>query len=93
MILERLLADRADYEQLAAASREAALAYMRGLTCQPFEAYLEKIVQSPKRREMPATEFGAPPADAGVKPPLSPEKQRLMILRLRRKKDATDVAG
>jgi hypothetical protein len=98
-ILERLLSDRAHYEQLSAASREAALAYARGLTCLPFEAYLEKIVQSPKRRETVDAESGAP-ATGGGKPPLSPEKQRLMILRLRRmhgaaapNKDASDVAG
>jgi glycosyltransferase involved in cell wall biosynthesis len=97
-ILERLLSDRSHYERLSSASREAALAYARGLTCLPFEAYLEKILQSPKRRKAAAAELDTPAAGGG-KPPLSPEKQRLMILRLRRKlaraadKDASDVAG
>ncbi|MGO9261925.1 MAG: FkbM family methyltransferase [Bryobacteraceae bacterium] len=58
-VLERLLTDRAHYERLSAASRHAALAYAGSLTCLPFEAYLEKIVQSPRRREA-ATIAGSP---------------------------------
>ena len=85
-VLERLLTHRAHYEQLSAASRQAALAYAAGLTGQPFEAYLERIVQTAKRRE---TAGGESP-----KPAFSPERQRLMALRLRRKLagGAADVA-
>ena len=71
--LDRLLSDRAHYESLSARSRERALAYAAGLTCLPFEAYLEKIVASPKR--------GRP----APKPALSPERRKLLALRLRRK--------
>ena len=85
-VLERLSTDRAHYEQLSAASRQAALAYAAGLTGESFEAYLEKIVQTPKRRETAGGE--------SLKPVLSPERQRLMALRLRRKHagGAADVA-
>jgi FkbM family methyltransferase len=47
--LGRLLTDGAHYESLSSACRARALEYARGLTCEPFEAYLEKIVQSPPR--------------------------------------------
>ncbi len=94
-VLERLLSDREHYERLSAAVRDTALAYTRSLTCQPFEAYLEKIVASPKRRE--AATAAAPPepaesAPAG-KPQLTPEKQRLMALLLRRKHGAASGHG
>ena len=96
-VLERLLTDRAHYERLSASSRNAALAYAGGLTCLPFEAYLERIVQSPKRRETVGAAdsgrsrdreravFPNPSSAAGAKPALPPEKQRLMALLLRRK--------
>jgi glycosyltransferase involved in cell wall biosynthesis len=88
--LETLLSDRAHYQHLSAASRNTALSYARGLTCLPFEAYLQKIVESPKRRET-----GSKTASPGSA--LSSERQRLMALRLRRKlagaaADAQEVA-
>jgi glycosyltransferase involved in cell wall biosynthesis len=75
-VLERLLTDRAHYEQLAADSRRAALAYARDMNAAPFEAYLEKILQSPRR-----------PAGArrpNVRGPLSEDRRRLLALRLKR---------
>ncbi len=48
--LRRLLTDRAHYEQLSAESRKAALAYARDLNVLPFEAYLEAVLRSAKRR-------------------------------------------
>jgi glycosyltransferase involved in cell wall biosynthesis len=74
--LERLLTDRAHYRQLSEESRQAALAYAGNLNALPFEAYLEKIVQSPKRRG-----HHAPAAKA----PLSPDRRKLLTLRLKRK--------
>ena len=47
--LQRLVTDRGHYEELSAACRARAMEYRRGLTCEPFEAYLEKIVHAPKR--------------------------------------------
>jgi len=74
-VLERLLTDRAHYEQLAAESRRTALEYTRDLNAGPFEAYLENVLQSPKKR-------------AAVKPqvraPFSDERRRLLALRLKR---------
>ena len=84
-ILGRLLTDRAHYERLSAASRERALAYAAGLTCLPFEAYLEQMGAAPRRRETAAAPAGPKAVAPAAKPPLSPEKQRLMALRLRRK--------
>ena len=75
--LERLLGDERHYAELAEESREAALAYARGLSVAPFEAYLRTVLRAPKRRGMMA-------ADAGSRA-LSPEKRRLLELRLRRR--------
>jgi len=75
-VLERLLTDRAHYEQLAADSRRAALAYARDMNAAPFEAYLEKILRLPRR-----------PAGArrpNVRGPLSEDRRRLLALRLKR---------
>ena len=41
--LHRLLADRAEYETVSRTSRAAALAYMAGLTVDPFERYLHQL--------------------------------------------------
>jgi surfactin synthase thioesterase subunit len=73
--LERLLTDRAHYEQLSEASRAAALEYARNLSVAPFEQHLESIVQSPQRWVWPA-----PTASQ-----LSPEKRKLLAMRLRQK--------
>ncbi len=70
--LARLLTDRAHYEELSATSRAAALAYARGLSAVPFERYIEKVVAAPRRRQ------------PGAAARLSPEKQRLLSLRLKK---------
>jgi hypothetical protein len=41
--LEHLLADRAEYERISRASRAAALAYIAGMTIDPFERYLLQL--------------------------------------------------
>ena len=73
---ERLLTDRAHYEDLAAESRRVALEYARDLNAGPFEAYLEKVLRSPRRRS--AARGGRCEA------PLSDERRRLLALRLKR---------
>jgi medium-chain acyl-[acyl-carrier-protein] hydrolase len=73
--LERLLTDRAHYEQLSQASRAVALEYARHLSVQPFEQFLEHILRSPERRARPAPAVST----------LSPEKRRLLALRLHQK--------
>jgi len=74
-VLDRLLNDRAHYERLAAQSRRAALAYAGNLTAAPFEAYLEGILQAPKKRAA---------IRRPVRAPLSDERRRLLALRLKR---------
>jgi hypothetical protein len=74
--LERLLTDRGLYERLSAESRGAALEYARDLNVAPFEAYLRKVLWSPRRRVAPG---GLP-----RKTPLSDERRRLLALRLKR---------
>lgn len=74
-VLERLLTDRPHYEQLAAESRRVALDYARDLNAGPFEAHLEKVLRSPRRRA---------PARRPVRAPLSDERRRLLALRLKR---------
>ncbi len=73
-ILERLTTDRAHWEEIAAASRKAALEYAANLNVLPFESFLLKLVAQPKKQ---------PPAPP--KPGLSEEKKRLLALRLRQR--------
>jgi surfactin synthase thioesterase subunit/glycosyltransferase involved in cell wall biosynthesis len=79
--LNELLTERDRYQQLSSQSRETALAYVAGLTIRPFEQLLLRVAASPKR--------AAPPADPTSEPEksverLSPEKRRLLALRLGR---------
>jgi surfactin synthase thioesterase subunit/glycosyltransferase involved in cell wall biosynthesis len=71
----RLLSDRAHYDGIAAASRAAALDYVRSLSVEPFERVLES-----------AGEVSTAPAAKADS--LSPEKRRLLALRLRKKAPA-----
>lgn len=75
-VLQRLVTDRAHYEQLSATARAAALAYAENLTVAKFEAYLEALVRAPRRQRAEA---------AKKRPVLSPEKKRLLSLRLQQK--------
>jgi surfactin synthase thioesterase subunit/glycosyltransferase involved in cell wall biosynthesis len=71
--LSRLLTDRAHYDQIARASRSAALEYAANLSVEPFE----RLVEGTPRKSARA---------APSKPvELSPEKRRLLALRLRKK--------
>jgi medium-chain acyl-[acyl-carrier-protein] hydrolase len=68
--LRRLLSDRVHWEDVASRSRDAAIAYARGLSAEPFETLLEDVCRRPKKV---------------VAAPLSDEKKRLLALRLRQK--------
>ncbi len=82
--LERLVTDRHHYEGLSRRSREAALAYVQSTTIQPFENYLrETLRQPPKPREV--VTGGAAREESSVLSRLSPEKRRLLALRLKKK--------
>ncbi len=74
-ILERLTSDRAHWEEIAAASRRAALEYAASISVEPFEHALLDLLKKPKK----AASAGAP------RPLLSEEKRRLLALRLSRK--------
>jgi glycosyltransferase involved in cell wall biosynthesis len=80
-VLQRLLTDRAHYDQISAASRKAALEYAGRLTVEPFERYLSGIVGSPRRRSQP---LHSPRSRVQ---PLSAEKRKLLALRLKAKQD------
>ena len=75
-VLDRLLTDRAHYEELSATARRTALDYARHLTAGPFEAYLEQVLQKPVKRN------GAWRPGGG--PALSDDRRRLLALRLKR---------
>jgi glycosyltransferase involved in cell wall biosynthesis len=78
-VLERLLTDRAHYAQLAAESRRVALKYALDLNAGPFEAYLEKVLQSPRKRTGIQRQHVRGPLS-----PLSSDRRRLLALRLKR---------
>ncbi|HWB83275.1 MAG TPA: alpha/beta fold hydrolase [Bryobacteraceae bacterium] len=78
--LARLLSDSAHYQEISGASRAAALAYATGLSVIPFEKLLEDVVRRTKRIRTAARE--PVKASLGIEN-LSPEKRRLLALRLR----------
>ncbi len=77
--LERLLTDRAHYQALSRESRRAALAYAAGLSVEPFEALLEQVAAKPRAAREAAA--GPSPSVAGR---LSPDRRKLLALRLRK---------
>jgi surfactin synthase thioesterase subunit/glycosyltransferase involved in cell wall biosynthesis len=96
--LERLLADRTHYDQLSRASRQAALAEAANLSVAPFEALLEKIARSADDKttshQPPTTshgELGEPVQPGSPLDRLSPDRRKLLTLRLRRISGAAHV--
>lgn len=85
-VLERLLTGREHYEQVSARSRQTALEYVCRLTVQPFEELLDRTLAAGKRTAQAgvATET----APAGLFEKLSPEKRRLLALRLKKTREA-----
>ena len=84
--LERLLSDRAHYDELSRASRQAALAEAASLSVEPFEALLERVEQVGQSGQ------AVPPA-GGALDRLSPDRRRLLALRLSRISGAGHVAA
>jgi surfactin synthase thioesterase subunit len=79
--LHRLLADRLHYKEIARASRAAALEHAAGLSVEPFE----ELLRSTPLRPRPACEpIERKPADT-----ISPERRRLLAIRLRKRAPAS----
>jgi amino acid adenylation domain-containing protein/thioester reductase-like protein len=92
--LRTLLTDRARYEALAQASREAAQAFVDGISAEPFERYLEGLAPAePVRHTSAAPTPGSRASLAAQLAALSPEKRTLMALRLRKKEDGAKPGG
>ena len=79
--LRRLISDREHFRQLSRESREAALRYAENLSVEPFERLLKEVVQKPQPRPSFA---GHVSAIADPLEKLSPDKRRLLALRLRK---------
>ena len=78
--LERLLHNERHYGEIGEQSRAAALAYAANLSVEPFEQLLGGLLERPKQQR---------PALAATRSrPLSPEKRRLLALRLRQRAPA-----
>ncbi len=81
--LQRLLTDRAHYEEISQASRAAALSYAAQLSVEPFERVLEATASSRSRPGSAGLPGPSEPRPSGSG--LSPEKRRLLALRLRKR--------
>jgi surfactin synthase thioesterase subunit/glycosyltransferase involved in cell wall biosynthesis len=88
--LARLLTDRAHYEDLSKASHEAALSYASKIGAGPFEGFLNGLAASPKSASKAAPTPSAVPQPHAPLDSLSPEKRRLVALRLRKKSAAAN---
>ena len=75
--LRRLTTDRPYWDKLSTLSREKALRYMEHLNVLPFEAYVESLLHQPKRGATTRL------ATAGPLAQLSPDRRRLVELRLK----------
>lgn len=85
--LQRLVSDRAHYDELSRASRQAALAEAAALSVEPFEDLLE--LNKTTSHQPPATSHGelCSPSHGEPSSPLdrlSPDRRKLLALRLRR---------
>jgi surfactin synthase thioesterase subunit/glycosyltransferase involved in cell wall biosynthesis len=90
--LARLVSDRAHYERLSRTSREAALADTASLSAGPFEDLLERRAGlSPRGALAPPPLRESLPADALER--LSPDRRKLLALRLRGISGAGHVAA
>jgi surfactin synthase thioesterase subunit/glycosyltransferase involved in cell wall biosynthesis len=79
--LERVASDRSHWEELSVRSRSAALAYVESHGIERFESYLLRLMQLPRSAHKVST---AAPGVAALES-LSPEKRRLLALRLPKK--------
>ncbi len=80
--LRSVVTDRTHYERVASESRETALRYAANLTSQPFEDYLEAVLERPRN----------PRHAVRHSRPLSSDKHRLLTTRLRRLVQAKSIS-
>jgi surfactin synthase thioesterase subunit/glycosyltransferase involved in cell wall biosynthesis len=81
--LGRLLGDRAHYQEISRASRAAALEYASRLTAEPFEGILFEALVETRREVRAAAAQPKNPLEA-----LSPDKRKLLAVRLRQRAPA-----
>ncbi len=92
--LKRVLSDRAHYEELSRASREAALRYVTNvLTIEPFERLLRDVLDRPRRRDAAPAGPLSKEAPQSALEKLSPERRRLLALRLKKAAPAQSQAN
>lgn len=84
--LAELLGDERRYAEVSRQSRKAALEYAENLTAEPFEQFLQGLLARPQKAR--GTVATAPPASRLEQ--LSPEKRRLLALRLKQKKSGSE---
>ena len=95
--LRKLLSDRALYEQLSAASREAALRFVSSVRVEPFENYLENLQPASQVKQGDtstlAKQQGAETSNLHSSlSNLSPERLELLARRLKKKgKDSSQI--
>jgi len=80
--LREVLENPERWRQLSNQARERALAYAASLTVEPFESYLQEILQKPKKQVVLSGSAAKPASPLEA---LSPEKRRLLALRLQKK--------
>ncbi len=84
--LRRLVGDRGHWEEIARASRAAALAYAESLSVEPFEALLRDVVRITPSIPRALRDSQAAPAAGSPLERLSAEKRALLALRLRQRR-------
>jgi len=87
--LREVLENPDRWRQLSTQARERALAYAASLSIEPFEYYLKEVLQKPKKQAVFTIAAGRPASPLET---LSPEKRRLLALRLQ-KRTATGPKG
>jgi surfactin synthase thioesterase subunit/glycosyltransferase involved in cell wall biosynthesis len=93
--LRKVTSDRGKWERLSRRSRDAALAYVNSISVEPFEKFLDSVVaKSPRAVQASAEVSQAAEQNRSALGSLSPEKRKLLALRLRKRTgDARPVAA
>jgi surfactin synthase thioesterase subunit/glycosyltransferase involved in cell wall biosynthesis len=93
--LRKVTSDRGHWTQLARRSREAAHGYVNSISVEPFERFLESVLAKPRTAKAKPAPVPVPIVPkASTLDALSPEKRKLLALRLRKKTgDSRPVAA